>query len=137
MTRYPTTVSPADVADPNDRLAEVAMRPQDRREYASAGADARSSTRGHRGRGIGSNAEVVAVTSGWRRIEWQSGVKFGRKRRWRLRDASLPSVWENVPDPREFLLHLKQKAGLSPKYWSETIRVERYTAESVGEDAKN
>ena len=62
MSHYATTVSPADVAVPNDLLAKVVKWPQDRRDYASAGADARSSTRGHRGRGIGGKAEPVALT---------------------------------------------------------------------------
>lgn len=43
----------------------------------------------------------------------------------------LPSVWEQLPEPREFLRHLKHKAGLSPDYWSSRIRVQRYTAESI------
>jgi AmmeMemoRadiSam system protein A len=41
----------------------------------------------------------------------------------------LPSVWESLPTPVEFLRHLKQKAGLPPDYWSDSIRVERYTVE--------
>jgi AmmeMemoRadiSam system protein A len=47
------------------------------------------------------------------------------------RGTFLPSVWEQVPDPREFLRHLKLKAGLRPDYWSSRIRVQRYTAESI------
>jgi AmmeMemoRadiSam system protein A len=43
----------------------------------------------------------------------------------------LPSVWEPLPEPRQFLQHLKGKAGLPPDYWSDTIRVERYTAEVI------
>ena len=43
----------------------------------------------------------------------------------------LPSVWEELPDPALFIKHLKQKAGLSPDYWSENIEVERYTVESI------
>lgn len=43
----------------------------------------------------------------------------------------LPSVWESLPDPEDFLRHLKMKAGLSPNYWSDTIQVERYTVESI------
>jgi uncharacterized protein len=42
----------------------------------------------------------------------------------------LPSVWEKLPGPREFLQHLKRKAGLPPSHWSPTVRVERYTSES-------
>ncbi|MEJ2142116.1 MAG: AmmeMemoRadiSam system protein A [Gammaproteobacteria bacterium] len=43
----------------------------------------------------------------------------------------LPSVWESLPDPEDFLRHLKMKAGLSPSYWSDTIQVERYTVENI------
>jgi len=42
----------------------------------------------------------------------------------------LPSVWESLPEPQLFLQHLKRKAGLSPHYWSDTIKVERYTTDS-------
>lgn len=47
------------------------------------------------------------------------------------RGTFLPSVWEQLPTAREFLRHLKQKAGLDADYWSERIRVQRYTAESI------
>ena len=47
------------------------------------------------------------------------------------RGTFLPSVWEQLPEPREFLAHLKQKAGLDPGHWSDSIRVERYTTESI------
>jgi uncharacterized protein len=43
----------------------------------------------------------------------------------------LPSVWEELSDPREFLHHLKRKAGFSPDHWSKSFRAFRYTAESV------
>ncbi len=42
------------------------------------------------------------------------------------RGTFLPSVWESLPEPRLFLQHLKQKAGLPPDYWSDTLRVWRY-----------
>jgi len=48
------------------------------------------------------------------------------------RGTFLPSVWENLPEPRDFLRHLKLKAGLPPDYWSDSIRVERYTVEEFG-----
>ncbi len=44
----------------------------------------------------------------------------------------LPSVWESLPDKVSFLKHLKQKAGLPEDYWSDTIKVERYTTFSFG-----
>jgi MEMO1 family protein len=50
------------------------------------------------------------------------------------RGTLLPSVWKTVSNPREFLEHLKRKTGLPANYWSDTIRVERYTAESIGRD---
>lgn len=42
----------------------------------------------------------------------------------------LPSVWEQLPDPRRFLQHLKLKAGLSADSWSDHIKVKRYRTES-------
>ena len=48
------------------------------------------------------------------------------------RGTFLPSVWEQLPRPAEFLRHLKQKAGLPADYWSSNIRVSRYTTESFG-----
>jgi len=41
----------------------------------------------------------------------------------------LPSVWESLSDPREFLHHLKLKAGIPANYWSDDIKVKRYTVE--------
>lgn len=50
----------------------------------------------------------------------------------RRRGTFLPSVWESLPEPRQFLRHLKQKAGLPPDYWTESIRIYRYRAEIIG-----
>lgn len=47
------------------------------------------------------------------------------------RGTFLPVVWESLPDPRDFLAHLKTKAGLPQTYWSDTVRVSRYTTEVV------
>ncbi len=49
----------------------------------------------------------------------------------RHRGTFLPAVWDSLPDRREFLRHLKHKAGLSPDYWSDTLQIERYTADSI------
>lgn len=46
------------------------------------------------------------------------------------RGTFLPSVWEQLPDPKQFLQHLKMKAGLSPDHWSDQIKVSRYQTES-------
>ena len=50
------------------------------------------------------------------------------------RGTLLPSVWESLDDPRTFFEHLKQKAGLPADYWSDTLRVERYTTVSFGRE---
>jgi AmmeMemoRadiSam system protein A len=42
----------------------------------------------------------------------------------------LPSVWESLPKPEDFLRHLKHKAGLSEKHWSDTLKIYRYETES-------
>lgn len=46
------------------------------------------------------------------------------------RGTFLPSVWDALPRPEEFLRQLKRKAGLPADYWSADIAVERYTAET-------
>lgn len=52
------------------------------------------------------------------------------------RATFLPSVWQKIPDPAEFLVHLKRKAGLADDYWSESVRFERYEVESWGESSR-
>lgn len=49
-----------------------------------------------------------------------------------LRGTFLPSVWESLPNPADFLRHLKQKAGLPPGYWSDTLKIYRYSTEYIG-----
>jgi uncharacterized protein len=49
-----------------------------------------------------------------------------------FRSTFLPSVWESLPDPDQFLGQLKLKAGLATDYWSASIRIWRYTTESFG-----
>lgn len=46
------------------------------------------------------------------------------------RATFLPSVWDSLPDPVEFVRELKRKAGLPGDFWSSDLRFERYTAES-------
>ena len=50
------------------------------------------------------------------------------------RATFLPSVWEGLPDPNEFIEKLKIKAGLTATHFSETMEVYRYTAESIQEE---
>ncbi len=59
-------------------------------------------------------------------LEEQVGV-LGK----RHRGTFLPAVWETLPEREIFWRHLKRKAGLPEDYWSDTLRVWRYTVESV------
>ncbi len=43
----------------------------------------------------------------------------------------LPSVWETVPDAREFFLTVKQKAGIDRDFWAENMQAYRYTAYTI------
>lgn len=45
------------------------------------------------------------------------------------RGTFLPQVWEQLPDPNVFLAHLIQKAGLPAGFWSDGVRISRYTVE--------
>lgn len=45
------------------------------------------------------------------------------------RSTFLPQVWEQLPTPREFMAHLKRKAGLPADFWSAEVKLYRYTVE--------
>lgn len=42
------------------------------------------------------------------------------------RGTFLPSVWEQLPEQKEFLNHLKMKAGLSQQWWDNAVKISRY-----------
>lgn len=48
------------------------------------------------------------------------------------RGTFIPAMWEQLPDPREFLLQLRRKAGLPPG-WLPGTRLQRFTAERYRE----
>jgi AmmeMemoRadiSam system protein A len=50
-----------------------------------------------------------------------------------FRGTFLPSVWESLPQPDEFLRQLKRKAGLPADHWSDQLHIFRYETESFGE----
>jgi len=50
------------------------------------------------------------------------------------RGTFLPSVWHQLPTPKEFLNELKRKAGLSPRHWSRRIWFQRYQTLEFGEE---
>jgi AmmeMemoRadiSam system protein A len=43
----------------------------------------------------------------------------------------LPAVWESLPNAKDFLTHLKLKAGLPADHWSDRIKIFRYTTEAI------
>ncbi len=42
------------------------------------------------------------------------------------RGTFLPSVWEQLPTAKDFLQHLKLKAGLSQNWWHDDVKISRY-----------
>lgn len=38
----------------------------------------------------------------------------------------LPQVWENLPDPLDFLCELRRKAGLPARFWDQDVHLSRY-----------
>lgn len=50
------------------------------------------------------------------------------------RATFLPAVWRELPDPAQFVAHLKRKAGLPSDHWSDSLRFERYFSEEWGEE---
>ena len=51
----------------------------------------------------------------------------------RYRSTFLPQVWEQLPTPKMFMAHLKQKAGLAPDFWSKDVLLYRYEVQKFSE----
>lgn len=49
------------------------------------------------------------------------------------RGVFLPQVWQSLPDPREFLGHLKRKAGLPAHFWSDEFELRTFTCDEYAE----
>lgn len=45
----------------------------------------------------------------------------------RHRSTFLPQVWEQLPDPHQFMAHLKRKAGLPDDFWDDGVKLSRYS----------
>jgi hypothetical protein len=45
------------------------------------------------------------------------------------RATFLPQVWENLPDPIDFLAELRRKALLPARFWHPDLKISRYTVE--------
>jgi AMMECR1 domain-containing protein len=50
------------------------------------------------------------------------------------RSTFLPQVWEQLPSPREFMAHLKRKAGLPEDFWAADVLLSRYRVTKFIED---
>jgi AmmeMemoRadiSam system protein A len=53
------------------------------------------------------------------------------------RGTFLPQVWESLPEPRLFMAHLKQKAGLPASFWSNDVKISRYEVKKWKEAEKS
>ncbi len=51
------------------------------------------------------------------------------------RATFLPQVWDALPEPEEFLAHLKRKAGLAEDFWDDAVELERYSAHKWSESS--
>jgi AmmeMemoRadiSam system protein A len=49
------------------------------------------------------------------------------------RSTFLPQVWTQLPTPRQFMAHLKHKAGLPSGFWAEGVRLQRYSVRKLTE----
>jgi hypothetical protein len=50
-----------------------------------------------------------------------------------LSGVFLPQVWASLQDPREFLRHLKEKAGLPAQFWSDEIELRTFACDEYAE----
>jgi len=46
----------------------------------------------------------------------------------------LPQVWEQLPEARQFLAHLRIKAGLSPDFWHPDVLIYIYKVDKFSEE---
>lgn len=56
-------------------------------------------------------------------------LQYGRRRA-----TFLPQVWEQLPEPHEFMAHLKQKAGLPADFRADDVRLAVYQVEKFQAD---
>jgi len=49
------------------------------------------------------------------------------------RATFLPQVWDELPDPAQFMAHLMRKAGLPANYWSDDVKLSRYSVTAYQE----
>lgn len=52
----------------------------------------------------------------------------------RFRSTFLPQVWEQLPQPQQFMAQLKRKAGLPADFWNKDVTLSRYSVTKFIED---
>lgn len=72
---------------------------------------------------VGSRAELLAAL-----VPGVDGLVLEERG---CRATFLPAVWQQLPDPEAFVVHLERKAGLAAGSWSAARRLFRYRAESI------
>jgi AMMECR1 domain-containing protein len=49
------------------------------------------------------------------------------------RATFLPSVWQQLPEPEQFLAQLKKKAGLAVDHWHNSVRCSIYQSVKISD----
>ena len=58
-------------------------------------------------------------------------IEYGRHRA-----TYLPQVWAQLQQPEVFIVHLKSKAGLPEDFWSDGVKLSRYTVSKWSEQER-
>ncbi len=51
----------------------------------------------------------------------------------RFKATFLPQVWQQLPEPQQFIRHLKHKAGLAVNHWSDDLKCSVYQVQEISE----
>ena len=88
---------------------------------------------------------TISLLTGYERIRYQDEADLIRQieagkdgivlRSGDRQALFLPSVWKELPDKQEFLNNLKLKAGMTPSYWSNKIKVYRFYTVEITDNA--
>ena len=82
---------------------------------------------------LSASTPIVVASERDLHAQLRPGVDGVTLQRGHCRATFLPQVWESLRDPREFLAHLKRKAGLPFDFWSSDLEISRYTVEKFTE----
>lgn len=72
--------------------------------------------------------EPIPVASEEEAVEKLGEGRYGWVLDFGVRSGTfLPQVWESLPEPRDFLRRLKEKAGLGATFWHPEVELRRYS----------